>query len=68
MHLLPALSLRSGWMTDSGIIARPLTLPDAYRRISLVSRRSFPRRAALEAFAQVIRSHLPNTVQVIPPP
>lgn len=66
--LLPALSLRSGWMTDSGIIARPLALPDAFRRISLVSRRSFPRRAALEAFAQVIRTHLPNTVRVIPPP
>jgi LysR family hydrogen peroxide-inducible transcriptional activator len=61
--LVPALAIRGGWMTDTGIIARPLDLPDAYRRISLVYRRSFPRLAALEAFATVIRSHLPNTVR-----
>jgi LysR family hydrogen peroxide-inducible transcriptional activator len=60
--LVPALAIRGGWMTDSGIIARRLELPDAYRRISLVFRRSFPRRRALDAFAEVIREHLPNTV------
>jgi len=65
--LVPALTIRGGWMTDSGIIARPLALPDAYRRISLYYRRSFPRRAALEAFAQVVREHLPNTVRPLPP-
>ncbi|WP_295444365.1 LysR substrate-binding domain-containing protein [uncultured Thiodictyon sp.] len=64
--LVPALTIRGGWMTDSGIIARPLTLlPQAHRRISLVYRRSFPRRAALDAFAQVVRDHLPNTVRRI---
>ncbi|RKT46160.1 LysR substrate-binding domain-containing protein [Thiocapsa rosea] len=62
--LVPALAIRGAWMTDSGIIARPLSnLPDAFRRISLVYRRSFPRRAALQAFAEVIRQHLPNTVR-----
>ena len=61
--LIPALAIRGGWMTDSGIVARPLALPDAYRRISLVFRRSFPRRKALEAFANVVREHLPNTVR-----
>jgi LysR family hydrogen peroxide-inducible transcriptional activator len=61
--LVPALAIRGGWMTDSGIIARPLSLPDAYRRISLVYRRSFPRRAALDAFAQVLLAQLPNTVR-----
>lgn len=65
--LVPALTIRGGWMTDSGIIARPLALPDAYRRISLYYRRSFPRRVALEAFAQVVRDHLPNTVRPLPP-
>ncbi|WP_041447350.1 LysR substrate-binding domain-containing protein [Thiocystis violascens] len=63
--LVPALAIRGGWMTDSGIIARPLDLPDAYRRISLVYRRSFPRRLALEAFAGIVREHLPNTVRRI---
>ena len=60
--LVPALAIRGGWMTDSGIIARRLDLPDAYRRISLVFRSSFPRRPAVDAFAQVILDHLPNTV------
>jgi LysR family hydrogen peroxide-inducible transcriptional activator len=64
--LVPALAIRGGWMTDSGIIARPLSLPDAYRRIVMVYRRSFPRRAALEAFAEVICTHLPNTVRRLP--
>ena len=64
--LVPALAVRGGWMTDTGIIARRLDLPDAYRRISLAYRRSFPRRAALEAFAGVISEHLPNTVRPLP--
>jgi LysR family hydrogen peroxide-inducible transcriptional activator len=45
-------------MTDSGIIARKLNLPDAYRRISLAFRRSFPRRQALEVFADIIQGNL----------
>jgi LysR family hydrogen peroxide-inducible transcriptional activator len=63
--LVPALAIRGGWMTDSGIIARRLDLPDAQRRISLVFRRSFPRRAALETFAEVTLSQLPNTVKAV---
>jgi LysR family hydrogen peroxide-inducible transcriptional activator len=61
--LVPALAIRGGWMTDSGIIARKLEFPDAYRRISLVFRRSFPRRPALDALSEVILEHLPNTVK-----
>lgn len=63
--LVPALAIRGSWMTDSGIIARRLDLPDAKRRISLVFRRTFPRRAALETFAEVTLSQLPNTVKVV---
>jgi len=66
--LVPALAIRGGWMTDSGIIARRLELDNAYRRIALVYRRSFPRREALQAFADVVREHLPNTVRPIPAP
>lgn len=61
--LVPALALRGAWMTDAGVIARPLKIPDAIRRISLVWRKSFPRAAAIEAFANVIMSSLPNTVR-----
>ena len=65
--LVPALAIRGSWMTDSGIIARPLALPNAHRRVSLVYRRSFPRPAAIAALATVIRDHLPNTVTPLSP-
>jgi LysR family hydrogen peroxide-inducible transcriptional activator len=63
--LVPALAMRGSWTTDTGIIARPLAIKDAYRTISLVFRNSFPRRAAVEAFAQIIRDNLPNTVHLL---
>lgn len=61
--LVPALALRGSWTTDSGIVARKLELPNAYRQVSLVFRNSYPRRKALEAFAQIVLANLPNTVQ-----
>lgn len=61
--LVPALAMRGSWTSGSGVVAQPLALPDAHRRVSLVYRQSFPRRAALDAFADVIRDNLPNTVK-----
>jgi LysR family hydrogen peroxide-inducible transcriptional activator len=61
--LVPALAMRGSWTTDSGVVAQPLAVADASRRISLVFRHSFPRRPALQAFAGVILDNLPNTVQ-----
>ncbi len=63
--LVPALAIRGGWMTDSGIIARRLEIPDASRRISLVFRRSFPRREAIRVFGDIVLKHLPNTVHPV---
>ena len=63
--LVPALAMRGSWTTGSGVVAQPLEWPNAYRRISLVFRHSFPRRAALEALAQMITTNLPNTVKVV---
>lgn len=63
--LVPALAMRGSWTTDSGVIAQPLAIADASRRVSLVFRHSFPRRAALDAFADTILAHLPNTVHRI---
>lgn len=65
--LVPALALRGSWATGSGVVAQPLELPHASRRVSLVYRNSFPRFAALEAFAGTICKHLPNTVKVFSP-
>jgi LysR family hydrogen peroxide-inducible transcriptional activator len=61
--LVPALAMRGPWMTDMGVVARPLTLPGASRRVSLVFRRSFPRRDALESLADLVVRNLPNTVK-----
>lgn len=63
--LVPALAMRGSWTTGSGVVAQPLTLPHASRQVSLVYRHSFPRRSALEAFAEVIRRNLPNTVTLV---
>lgn len=63
--LVPALAMRGSWTTGSGVVAQPLSLPHASRRVSLVYRNSFPRLAALEVFADVIRNHLPNTVTIL---
>lgn len=63
--LVPALAMRGSWTTGSGVVAQPLALPDAQRKVSLVYRSSFPRIAALEAFATIIRNNLPNTVKVL---
>ncbi|PVV21234.1 MAG: LysR family transcriptional regulator [gamma proteobacterium symbiont of Ctena orbiculata] len=61
--LVPALAVQGSWTTDSGIIARKLQLKDAYRRVQFVFRKTFPRKKAIEALANVIRSQLPNTVR-----
>ncbi len=60
--LVPALALRSA---GAGVVTRPIEVPDAYRRVSLVWRRSFPRAAAIEALAEIILANLPNTVRVV---
>jgi LysR family transcriptional regulator, hydrogen peroxide-inducible genes activator len=61
--LVPALAVRGAWTTDTGIIARKLHLKDAYRKVQFVYRKTFPRKHALEALAEVIRAQLPNTVR-----
>jgi LysR family hydrogen peroxide-inducible transcriptional activator len=44
-------------------VARKLEFRGAERRVSLVFRKSYPRKQALAALVQVIIQHLPNTVQ-----
>lgn len=61
--LIPALAMGGSLTTGSGVVAQPLEMAQASRRISMVFRRSFPRRAALLAFADLVLNHLPNTVK-----
>ena len=63
--LVPVLATQGSSKLSSGVLAKPLSSRDASRQISLVFRHSFPRRAALKAFAEVILGNLPNTVRTI---
>mgnify|MGYP001827023648 FL=1 len=63
--LIPALAMRGSWATGGGVVAQPLEVAGASRRISLVYRQSFPRAQALQALAQVIIDNLPNTVNPV---
>ena len=60
--LVPALAMQGSWATGSGVVAQPLTIDDASRRITLVYRQSYPRVAALQAYTEIILDNLPNTV------
>lgn len=61
--LIPALAVRGPWMTDMGIIARPLALATAARPVALWHRRSFPQPEKIAALAEVVMAKLPNTVR-----
>jgi len=58
-----ALAIKKVWMDDSDLVLKPLDKQSAFRRISLVSRKTFPRHQVLEAFAKVILEHLPASVR-----
>lgn len=63
--LVPALAMRGSWATGSGVVAQPLKIAGASRRISLVYRHSFPRHAALQTLADTVLDNLPNTVKPV---
>lgn len=65
--LVPALAVHGGRLQVQGVIVRKLNFAEAGRRVRMVHRTTFPRMQALEAMADVIRTHLPNTVHVLPP-
>jgi LysR family hydrogen peroxide-inducible transcriptional activator len=64
--LVPALAVHGGRLQVPGVIVRKLNFVEAGRRVRMIYRATFPRMQALEAMAAVIRTHLPNTVHVLP--
>lgn len=60
--LVPAMSLRGSWVTDSGIALRRERTGVVQRSVSLAFRASFPRRAVVEKLADIICAILPDTV------
>jgi len=63
--LLPALALKTASARDRSLTARQLQLPDTFRTVSMVYRRTFPRRQALDAFTEVVLENLPDSVHVL---
>lgn len=63
--LIPALAIRGSWMTDMGIIARQIDSTNASRRVSLVYRASYPKKAIVDILGNIIQKHLTNTVTKI---
>jgi len=63
--LLPALALSATTAKSKELVARQLQLPDTYRRVSLVYRRTFPRLQVLEAFAEIVLQNLPDSVNLL---
>lgn len=61
--LVPAMSLRGPWMTDSGIAVRKEKSGEAKRSITLAFRGSYPKKALLEKLADVICAIVPDTVR-----
>lgn len=61
--LVPALAMNCLSNTGDSIVIRELGLKNAYRQISMVFRKSYPRKLALNALSQVIVDNLPDTVQ-----
>lgn len=61
--LIPALALRGSWSSGSGVAAQALAMNGAKRRVSILTRASFPRNEAIKVLAEIIRNQLPNTVQ-----
>ncbi|MBT5433926.1 MAG: LysR family transcriptional regulator [Rhodospirillaceae bacterium] len=60
--LVPAMSLASGWVTDSGIAVRSEESGTAGRTVRLTLRKAYPRMALVEKLADIIAACLPNTV------
>jgi len=63
--LLPALALKSTAAKDKSIVTRQLQFTDTFRKISLVYRRSFPRKQVFEAFIKILTDNLPDTVESV---
>lgn len=61
--LVPALAMRGGWVSDLDLESHKLTDEGAARNIYLTYRKRFPRIAAVEALADIIREGLPESVK-----
>ncbi len=62
--LIPATALGGSLISGSGVMVRQLDF-DAFRDVSLVWRKTWPRIQLIDALTEIIQSNLPNTVYKI---
>ena len=62
LTLVPRLAVANWPGTMEKLAARPINDPKATRKVRLAYRRDMPRKAALEALAEVVRNSVPDTV------
>lgn len=60
--LVPALAMRSGWISELDLRSHKLTDRGASRQIFLTYRKRFPRQKAIQALAKIIRDGLPDSM------
>lgn len=63
--LIPALARKGHWSEDPNITIRQLEVNMAYRNVAIVYRKSYPQVRALHNLAEVIRTNVPEDVQLI---
>jgi len=61
--LVPRLALLGDKPLPGRLIARPLAGNEPFRRVRLISRKTSPRRQAIEDLAALIRQHLPDELK-----
>ncbi|MBC6402647.1 MAG: LysR family transcriptional regulator [Hyphomonadaceae bacterium] len=65
--LIPARALSGGWANHPDVKVEKLDDPNAYRRIYLTYRKTFPRRVLLEKIAHLICTNLSSQVRPLFP-
>jgi LysR family hydrogen peroxide-inducible transcriptional activator len=63
--LLPRLASQAPSPSESLIALRPFATPAPHRTIGLVYRQGFPRLKTVQAFAALVRAHVPAGVNII---
>jgi LysR family transcriptional regulator, hydrogen peroxide-inducible genes activator len=57
--LLPELAGRGAYRSGHGVVLRPFARPAPTRQVGAVWRKTTPRRAAIDAVAELILQHAP---------
>ncbi|MBL4870701.1 MAG: hypothetical protein JKX72_07080 [Robiginitomaculum sp.] len=58
--LIPTLAIREAWMSEIGVVVRPISEVRAHRKINLTVRKSNLRPELIDALGQLILAELPD--------